>query len=148
VLSHRVPAALFRATALRPFVLNTVYGRTHNAKKKFAMVDDPLETEMIKEVEVGLWRDNDLRTWAFTSNEFLRFDNCGVRVDLPVWHVSAKNDHFFDNHLVEQHMRVIFNGFQSGEFDMKAHAPSVLADEKEAAALIPPKLKRYLSRLK
>jgi hypothetical protein len=44
-------------------------------------------------------------------------------------------------------MRVIFKGFEMATFDMAAHAPSVMADEKEAAALIPAKLRRHLSNL-
>jgi hypothetical protein len=70
-----------------------------------------------------------------------------VRVDLPLWHVAAKADHFFDNHLVEQHMRIIFKDFKKAEYDMTTHAPSVIADEKAAAPLIPVKLRRVLGRL-
>ncbi len=88
-----------------------------------------------------------MRTWAYTINDFFRVDNCKVRVNLPVWHVGVSNDHYFDHKLVEQHMRIVFNDFNTATFKMKAHAPSVLADEKEAAALFPPKLRRYLARL-
>jgi pimeloyl-ACP methyl ester carboxylesterase len=148
LLSYRPPAFFFRYTALNSWVLRTFYGRTHNAKHKFAQAETAAEVEQIKEVEVGLWHDNDVRTWAFTSAEFLTFDNCKVRVDLPVWHIGAKADHFFDNHLVEQHLKVIFAEYQSELLDLKTHAPSVIADEKTAAALVPPKLRRHLSRLK
>lgn len=147
LLTYRVPASIFYHVALNPWVLRTFYGRTHNAKHKYRFANDAEEIKRIQEIEVGLWRDGDIRTWGFTANEFLQFDNCKVRVDLPVWHIGAKNDHFFDNRLVEQHLRVIFSGLDSATFDMKAHAPSVLADEKEASALFPAKLRRYLSRL-
>jgi pimeloyl-ACP methyl ester carboxylesterase len=148
LLSHRLPAAVFRAVALNPWLLRNFYGRTHNARHKFAQAADEAELERIKDVEVGLWRNNDVRTWGFTSAEFLTFDNCQTRVSLPVWHVAAKTDHFFDKRLVEQHMRVIFTGFDSAEFDMTTHAPSILAEEKDAAALFPPKLRQALGRLK
>lgn len=147
VLSHKLPATLFRYTALNPTVLRNFYGRTHNAKHKFAQAKDADELQMIQDVEIGLWHDNDVQTWAFTSKEFLKFDNCNVKVDLPVWHVAAKADHFFDNHVVEQHMRIIFKDFKVVEYDMTTHAPSVIADEKAAAPLIPTRLRRALSRL-
>ena len=147
LLSQRLPAGFFRYTALNPWILRNFYGRTHNAKHKFAQAKDAEELELLKDVEVGLWHDNDVRTWAFTTEEFLKFDNCRARVELPVWHVAAKNDHFFDNNLVEQHMRVIFSDFNRVEVDLKAHAPSVIADEKMAAPLIPPKLRRVLREL-
>ncbi|HYH35916.1 MAG TPA: alpha/beta hydrolase [Candidatus Saccharimonadales bacterium] len=147
LLTYRPAAALFYHVALNPWVLRSFYGRTHNAKHKYSLAETAEEIAQIQEVEVGLWRDNDVRTWGFTTNEFLQLDNCKVRVNLPVWHIGAKNDHFFDNRLVEQHLRVIFTGFESATFDMKAHAPSVLADEKEAAALFPAKLRRHLAKL-
>ena len=147
VLSYRIPATVFRYTALNQHVLRNLYGRTHNARHKFAQAKDLTELEHLKDVEVGLWQDNDVRTWAYTSTQFLTFDNCNKKVDLVVWHVAAKADHFFDNHTVEQHMRIIFKDFHYSEYDMTTHAPSVIADEKSAAALIPTKLRRALSRL-
>ncbi len=147
IVSGRLPAAIFRSTLLRPWVLRTFYGRTHNAKHKFALAKNPAEARAINDMEVHLWRDNDLRTWAFTSNEFLTFDNCKVRVNVPLWHVGAKVDNYFDNNIVEQHMRIIFKDFDSVMFEAKSHAPSVMADEKESAALLPPKLKRMLTKL-
>ncbi len=148
VLSHRLPAAFFRYTALNSKVLKTFYGRTHNAKHKFAQAKDKEETEYLKNVEVGLWQDNDVRTWAYTSTQFLKFDNCEFgKINLPVWHVAAKADHFFDNYRVEQHMRIIFTDFHKAEYDMTTHAPSVIADEKAAAPLIPQNLRRVLRKL-
>jgi pimeloyl-ACP methyl ester carboxylesterase len=147
LLTYRLPAWVFFHVALNPWVLRTAYGRTHNAKHKYKLATTPEEVRNIQDIEIRLWRDNDVRTWAFTINDFFKLDNCKVRVDLPVWHVGVTNDHFFDHNLVEQHMRVVFNGFDSATFDMKAHAPSVLASEKDAATLFPAKLRRHLAKL-
>lgn len=147
LLSRRIPATVFRYTALQPVLLRNFYGRTHNAKHKFAQAKNDAELELLKDVEVGLWHDNDVRTWAYTTAEFLKLDNCTARVDLPVWHAGTKNDHYFDHHLVEQHMRVIFKDFQSVWMNTTNHAPSVTADEKAAALLIPPQLRKALQRL-
>ncbi len=147
LFSRKLPSTFFRYVVLHPYILRNFYGRTHNAKHKFAQAINDDELELLKDVEVGLWHDNDVRTWAYTTIEFLRFDNCQVRVNLPLWHVSAKADHYFDNHLVEQHMRVIFSEFNGVEIDVKNHAPSVIADQKAAAALIPLKLRNALRRL-
>lgn len=147
VLSRRLPAAFFRYVALRPVILRNVYGRTHNAKHKFAQAADREALEHIKQVEIGLWHDNDVRTWAFTTGQFLKLDNCQVRVDLPVWHLTAKNDHYFDGHIVEQHLRVIFSDFHGVEMEVPNHSPSVIADEKSAAAFLPERLRRALKKL-
>lgn len=147
LFSMRLPAIIFRQIALHPVLLRNFYGRTHNAKHKFAQAEDPEELELLKQVEVGLWHDNDVRTWAHTTAEFLKLDNCDRRVDLPVWHAGTKNDHYFDNHLVEQHMRVVFKEFHLAWMNTTNHAPSVTADEKAAAAIIPTKLRNELKRL-
>jgi pimeloyl-ACP methyl ester carboxylesterase len=147
LISRRSGGAIFRLLALNPTLLRTFYGRTHNAKHKFAQAKNEDEVKQINDIEVGLWRNNDVRTWAHTTTVILQLDNCKVRVNVPVWHVAAKVDNYFDNNIVEQHMRVIFSDYEFAELDLKSHAPSVIAGEKEAAALIPPKLKRYLNKL-
>lgn len=147
IISTRPGAAFFRHVLLHPLVLRNLYGRTHNAKHKFAQAKDAEDLERIKDVEVRLWHDNDPRTWAFTTKEFLKFDNCKVRVDLSLWHVAANADHFFDSNIVEQHLKVIFSDVHVSTIDLKAHAPSVIADAKAAAPLIPPVLRRKLSTL-
>ncbi|HSW85792.1 MAG TPA: alpha/beta hydrolase [Candidatus Saccharimonadales bacterium] len=148
ILSHKLPALFFRYTAINTWVLRNFYGRTHNAKHKFKLASNKDEVEKIKDMEVRLWHDNDIRTWAFTSAEFLTFDNCRVQVDLPVWHVGAKVDIYFDHRLVDQHLQIIFSKFYSAIVDLETHAPSVIANEKDAAALIPPKLHSFLVRAK
>ena len=146
-LSRYIPSKIFRYVALNPFILRRFYGKTHNAKHKFAHATTPEEVAKLQDIEIGLWHDNDPRTWAFTCTEFFKFDNCTARVDLPVWHIGTENDHYFDNHVVEQHMQVIFKKFQHSMIDMKNHAPSVMATEEEASILIPPALRRKLARL-
>ncbi len=146
VISRRLPAFVFRHTILQPIVLRNFYGRTHNAKHKYAQADDAEALEAIKDFEVLLWHANDPRTWAFTSAQFLRLDNCKVRVSVPIWHLATKKDNYFDPHVVEQHMRVIFSDFHSVPVNVDNHAPSVMADEKMAAPFLPPKLRQALRR--
>ena len=147
VLSFRLPARLFRYTALNTLLLRTFYGRTHNAKHKFAEAKTKEDYDRLMKMEVDLWHINDVRSWAYTSTQFLTFDNCRVQVDLPVWHVSVEADNYFDNNVVEQHMRVIFSDFNEVPINVKSHAPSVIADEKAASVLLPTKLRRTLGRL-
>jgi pimeloyl-ACP methyl ester carboxylesterase len=141
-----VACSIFRHVALSPVVLKTAYRHTHNAKSKFdGLVAEELE-EMLN-FEIRLWHDNDVRTYMQTSKEFLMLDNCKVKVDLPVYHVAITADRYFDNHVVEQHFRVIFNDFHElAVLSVGNHAPSVLADAKAAAPFVPPKLRRILSR--
>jgi len=140
---------LFRLTALNPWVLRKAYARTHNAKKKFAAsIGSPEKFNAVMDMEIDLWHANDVRTYMETTNEFLRVDNCKVKVDLPVWHIGSKDDYYFDNKVVEQHYRIIFTDYDGSLLDLKTHAPSVIANKKEAAAFIPQRLRRLLSQKK
>ncbi len=142
ILAARIPAWIFRHTALTRPVLRLAYGKTHNAKHKFAEADTADDFNRLMDVEVGLWQKNDVRTHWFTTHEFLALDNCKQQVDLAVWHVSTTNDHFFDHTVVEQHLRVIFTDFHDAPTTMANHAPSVVATAEMAAPIVPPLLRK------
>jgi hypothetical protein len=98
------------------------------------------------EIEIWLWRNNDVRTYMLTSSEFLKLDNCGKQIDLPLWHVSVANDHFLDNDLVEQHLQIIFSELHSMKISgLMKHAPTVIATAKEATPFVPTLLRKKLA---
>ena len=68
-------------------------------------------------------------------------------MDLPVWHVGVSEDHFFDNNRVEKHLSEIYADVLHIKVDAKMHAPSVIADEKAAAEILPQDLRDRLSKL-
>lgn len=146
VMSHRLPALFFRYVCLNSVVLRAVYAHTNNAK--FKQVSSPEEFNYLMDIEIGLWRDNDVRTYMYTTTQFLKVDNCSKRVNVPIWHISTSADHFFDHRIVEQHLQLIYKDYHSAEANLQSHAPSVLADEKMAAPMVPPALRKVLSRLK
>lgn len=147
IVSHRLPALFFRYICLNRLVLRAFYSRTYLAKHKFSMVETTEEYERFMNTEIWLWQHNDARTHAVTTLGMLTLDNCQKRLDVPVWHVNVNDDQFFDHHRVEQHLRITFSHVRVVTAALTAHAPSVIADEKAAAALIPTKLRRVLSRL-
>jgi pimeloyl-ACP methyl ester carboxylesterase len=144
LLSTRPAAILFRNIALHPTLIRAMYSKTPNAKHKFAGLDPETHKRMM-DVEVKLWHANDVRTHWVTTHAMLTLDNCRIQVGLPVWHVGVKADQYFDDHRVEQHMRVIFTDFQQAKSRMTAHAPSVIAEARTAAPLIPAKIRRVLA---
>ena len=146
VFSLPVTSSVFRGIALHPSALRAFYGHTHNARQKLSGLDAE-EMKQMMDVEVWLWRNNELRTYMYTSNQILRLDNCARQVNLPVWHVGVDGDHFFDNELVEQHLQVVFTQLNSMKIKgLDKHAPTVIANAKDAAPFIPARLRRQLSR--
>jgi pimeloyl-ACP methyl ester carboxylesterase len=145
IFARPLPAKFFHAVCLRPIILRTFYTHTHNAKHKFTGLTPEIAKRMT-EIEIWLWRNNDIRTYMTTTVGILTLNNCDRQVDLPVWHIGMKADHFFENHLVEQHLQVIFNDFHGMTVNLPRHAPTVVADEKAAAPFVPARLRRELSR--
>lgn len=145
LFSRHWPAVFFHNVFLHPTILRTFYSRTHNAKHKFAKATVE-EKKHMTEFEIYLWRCNDVRTYMDTTISMLTLDNCQRQVDLPVWHVSVKQDNYFDNRIIEQHMRVIFNDFTDIPAKLDSHSISIIADKKASAPLIPPKLRALLRK--
>ncbi len=140
-------AFLFRYIGLNGQVLRAIYSRTHNAKHKFAeVVGDQDKFDDMMNLEVQLWQKNDVRTYMKTTMEFLSLDNCQKSVALPVWHVCTKHDFYFNNDIIEQHMRTVFSDFYRAYINIKTHAPSILADKNASAVMIPTVLRRELQR--
>ena len=145
ILSRKLPAIFFKNVLIHPAVLRAAYARTHNAKHKFKNVT-PEEFNRLMDFEVHLWHANDVRTHWRTTAEMLTVDNCKTKVALPVWHVGVAGEKYFDNNSVEQHFRIIFTDFHGALSKLDNHAPSVLATKKDAAPLIPQKIRNMLSK--
>lgn len=141
VLSHKVPALIFRYTALQPFVLNRAYHKTFNAKEKFETLSGD-EFKRTMEMEIMLWHMNDIRTQMKHNLEMFLLDNTDRLINLPVHHVASRKDRYFDNGRVEEHMRRIFTDFEMYYMKGENHAPTIIADAKDAAPFIPPGVRR------
>lgn len=106
---------------------------------------DQVERKKRVDFEIGLWHCNDVRTRMKTLTAMLTADLCKGKVDLPVYHVSVTGDFYFDNHTVEQHMRIVYTDFEEIKVEASAHAPTVIATAKEASPFIPKRLRALLS---
>ncbi len=136
---------LIRYIGLNSFVIKNVSRQLPNTKKRFVGASSEL-MDIYLDFDVKLWQINDVRTDWLTRSEFLNLDNCTEQIDLPVYHVYSKTDHYFNNEIVKQHMLVVFRQYKSYAMNSKAHMPSIIADKKETAVLIPPALRRILAQ--
>lgn len=145
-LSYKLPSVFFKNVLLHPVLLRAAYDRTPNAKHKFK---DTKKGEFKRQMdfEIHLWHSNDARTHMATTVEMLTVNNLHKKVDLPVWHVAVEGEKYFDNNMVEQHYRVIFNDFHLAISKLDNHAPSILAAKEDAAPLVPKELRDVLSNV-
>jgi pimeloyl-ACP methyl ester carboxylesterase len=143
VFSWPPVATFIRYGCLNSFVIKRLYVRTAAGKRRFLEME-PISFSSMMDFEVELWQRNDVRTHWRTTSDFVRLDNCKTQIDLPVWHVASRGDHYFNNDVVEQHMRIVFNDYHRGTMNSKAHTPSILGDKKDLAIMIPAGLRRVL----
>ncbi len=144
IFSYKIPAFLFYNIALHPSFIRAVYAKTPNAKAKFKHLSRD-DHRRAMEFEVILWRENDVRTYMKMLIEMLKIDNCNKQIDLAVHHVAVDGDQYFDNNVVEQHMRVIFKDYTEHKAVLPNHAPSIVASKEEAAPFVPKSLRKALS---
>ncbi len=142
--SNRLPAAFVRHVVLTAPLIRLTYWLVADRHVK---LKDASKAERDKRInfEIGLWQSNDVRTYMDTSVTMFTVDLCNSRVDLPVYHVAVADDRYFDNKVVEQHMQVIFSGFEMIKSKIAGHAPTVVADAKAASVFIPPRVRRLLA---
>jgi pimeloyl-ACP methyl ester carboxylesterase len=126
-------------------MIKALYARLPAGKRRLFDMD-PEEFNLLIDFDTTLWHKNDVRTHWATTSEFLGFNNCTSRIDLPVWHVASKTDPYFKNELVVQHMHATFTECNETFINTKSHTPDLLADKKQMGVLLPPKLRRQLSR--
>jgi pimeloyl-ACP methyl ester carboxylesterase len=143
--SLRPVSWIFRYVFLNGPIIRTVYASLPNGKRRLSSMN-PIEARAMLDFDVGLWQLNDVSTHWRTTYEFLGLDNCRQQISLPVWHVGSKNDHYFNNDIVEQHMLVVFSSCTMLTMDAKAHTPSVTGNKAEMAIMLPSRLRRELSR--
>jgi len=138
-------AWIIRYCFLNQFIIKRIYVRMPAGRRRFLEMD-PITFSSLMDFEVLLWQKNDVRTHWRTTSEFVLLDNCDRQIDLPVWHVASRGDHYFNNEIVEQHMRVVYNDYHRGVMESKAHTPSILGDKKELSIMLPPGLRKVLKR--
>lgn len=143
--SQKLPSLFFRNVVLHPFFLRTAYSKTHNAKSKFSNLS-PEDAKKAMDFEIHLWHCNDVRTYMDTTVTMLTLNNCEKQVPLVVDHVLVSVDQYFDNRVVEQHMRVIFKDYREHIAVMDTHAPSIIADKQAASGIMPKSLSHLLKK--
>lgn len=144
IFKHAPTAFLFRYLLLNGLVIKGFYNFLGSGHSKM----QDAETKEVKkkriDAEIKLWQINDVRTRMYTMAEMFKVDLCHAKLKLPVHHVFVDTDRFFNNKVVEQHMRIIYTDFIGLNTTIKGHMPSIVATAEEAEPFVPKKLKKLL----
>ena len=141
----RPVSLLIRYCFLNKAVIKTLYSQLPNGRRRMIEVS-PEEFELSMNFDALVWQTNDVRTHWLTTAEFLNLDNCRVPINLPVVHVISREEHYFDNEIIKQHMLVVFRRYRRFTANSRAHTPPMLADKKATSVMVPPGLRRLLSQ--
>lgn len=145
IFSNRLPALGAKHIALRPSLIRGTYNLVADRHAKMRDADEAERKRRI-DFEIKLWQINDIRTYMDTAVSMLKLNLCDKQVDLPVYHIAVKEDRYFDNHIVEQHLGVIYSKVTIIRAQYNQHGPTVIATEREASGLVPAQLKRLLRK--
>ncbi len=141
----RLGAAFMNTFMLNGPQIRFVYTLMQKGHKKMQSAKSKEELKKRIDFEIVLWQINDARTRMSTMEMMLTLDLCTQRIDLPIYHVTAIDDRYFDNKIVEQHMKIVFREFELVPSEMANHAPTIIATAKEAAPYIPKRIRTILS---
>jgi pimeloyl-ACP methyl ester carboxylesterase len=144
-LATRPVAFLIRYVGFNRPLLRFLYKTFPKSKRRMIEIT-PEEFATSIEFEMKLWRSNDVRTHWLTTSEFLNLNNLKKHINLPVVHVVSEGDHYLANINVEQHMRQVFSDYFQFISRTKAHVPHILSDKKAFGVMLPPGLRRLLSK--
>jgi pimeloyl-ACP methyl ester carboxylesterase len=144
--SMRLVASFAQHVVLRGPIIRKTYLMVEDKHPKFKNVENAQVRDERINFEIKLWQINDIRTYMALNYKMFNMNLCGEHVGLPVYHVAVQNDHYFNNLVVEEHMRAIFSDFILIETKMPVHAPTVVATKKEVEAFVPAKLRQALRK--
>lgn len=147
LLSYKIPSLLARYVLLNRFAIRTAYRLQRNSNSKIKHADNKEVNARIA-FEIKLWQCNDVRTYSYTGKEMLTLNLCEQQpLHIPAIHVRANYDRYFDFSVVEQHLNITYKTVTFTTSKLDNHAPTVIADAKEAAPFIPKKLRTALKKL-
>lgn len=145
LFATRPVSFLIRYVALNKFVVNSLTRLMPKSKHRYIEIS-PEVFKTTMDFEVKIWRANDVRTHWLTTSQFFTLDNTKVHINSPVVHVVSKGEHYFNNIVVEQHMRRVFSSYKKFTAASAAHVPHTTADKEATAVMLPAGLRRLLSK--
>ena len=149
VFSTKPLAWFAQHIVLRKSLIKYAYKRAANSHAKLKDAESSEELERRLDFEAVLWTINDIRTHMFTQRLMLTINLLDIRIpDVAVHYVGVTHDHFFDMHIIEQHLKIVYKNCTFAKSLSKAHAPTVIATPEDAKAMLPPKTIHVLQTLK
>jgi pimeloyl-ACP methyl ester carboxylesterase len=112
--------------------------------------DIKAEPKMIKpivDMELKMWRVNDIRTTGFTWNIFAKYKAPETKVNLKLIHIFAPADKYVDQVALSRKFEEIYTkGVESHEAQVYKHSPHVTATKSEVYDIFHTEVRRLLAK--
>jgi pimeloyl-ACP methyl ester carboxylesterase len=142
--SFRPFSSIYRIIFLQPPIFYFFYLRSTIGIAKYKGLGKA-DLKIILKNEMKLRLSGNIRTRMRISHEIINLDNCQQRINLPIWHLTGIADSLINNNNTEQHLRIIFNGYNNIQLSPKPGLAKLYKSvQTEPARLIPPKVKQLL----
>ena len=128
-------------------VISTAYKLNADNHVKLKDANKQIRAKRIN-FEVHLWKANDIRTYFYTTEEFLMVNLTNKKVSNTLHHVSVVGDQYFDEQKVHDNLNKIYSKVNVHVAKLPNHAPTVVSDVEEAKKIVTPSLKKQLKVLK
>src|SRR5690606_3480846 len=92
-----------------------------------------------------LWRQNDLHTHMAITHELLHLNNCRQQVNVPTFALLDPKDPLLDEHVTEQHLRVIFGSLRIYKGKGSAEA-GIMSEADRPVVVLPAAMRRAFVR--
>ena len=146
IFSTRFGGWLVKTFVFNPLSLRIMFGifKLFNPKYKHAQQTNP---EASLKMELNLWQVNDARTRFAIYDILFHFDltKTGRKLEVPLHDVTTPTDQYFDPQKVTTTLRKIYRHVDSSPANMALHAPSIIGNKRDVAAIFSNDVKKILA---
>lgn len=143
--STKIISAISKNVFYRGPIIKVVYRIFANKHDKFKDADKE-ELNKRLNMEVKLWKANDMRTHFYSIYQFFSLDLCSYKqIKCPVLQLNSAKDMFLNAEITNQHMQIVFEEFAEARISSKAHVPAVTATADDIHQVFPRSVSEYLS---
>ena len=121
--------------------------RTGQLKQYPDIQANPAMIAPIIDMELRMWRTNDIRTAAYSWLQFLAYKAPTNTVNLKLVHIFAPVDKYVDHaKLIEKFSSIYQGGVEEYQADVVKHSPYVTAGASEVKDTIPTEVRKQLAK--
>jgi hypothetical protein len=132
IASYRTGAMIIRATLLSTPMLKLIY--RFNLKNNHL---SKIERREMADIEIYLWRLNDLRTQGSTMYQIHTFKMLPIKIDIGIEMVVTSHDRWIDSDSARKNLGQIYHNINVHHSSTRMHGITIIDNEADVARFVP-----------